>query len=131
MLSVKNARNSALSEILSYTYPRLHTGVCWYISFYAFDPAEGRMRRKRIKINSVGTAAEKRRYANQVCHRISSQLEAGWNPWIEAVADYCYKQFVDVLTHYRNHINKLLSDGVLRQSTIHGYMCSARMTTNQ
>lgn len=127
MLSVKNKRDKALNEILSYTYPRLHTGVCWYISFYAFDPAMEKMRRKRIKINSVGTSSEKRRYANQVCHRLASQLETGWNPWIEAVADYCYKQFADILTHYRNHITKLLSDGVLRQSTIHGYMCSARI----
>lgn len=83
------------------------------------------MRRKRIKINSVGTAAEKRRYAAQVCHRISTKLEAGWNPWVEADADYSYKLFSDVLVHYRNYITKQLNDGVLRKSTIHGYMSSA------
>lgn len=125
MLSVSTAQNSALNEILSYTYPKLHTGLCWFISFYAFDPASGRMRRKRIKINSVGTAAEKRRYAAQVCHRISAKLEAGWNPWVEADADYSYKLFSDVLVHYRNYITKQLNDGVLRKSTIHGYMSSA------
>ena len=127
MLSVTTARNSSLNEILSYTYPRLHTGACWYISFYAFDPAKGIMRRKRLKINSIGSDAQKRKYANQVCHRISSKLEAGWNPWVEAESDYCYKQFGDVLIHYRNYITKLLNDGVHRQSTHHDYTCFARI----
>lgn len=125
MLSVSTTRNSALKEILSFTYPRLHTGLCWFISFYAFDPAKGAMRRKRIKINSVGTSAEKRRYAAQVCHRLSAKLETGWNPWVEAEADYSYKLFADALNQYRTYINKQLNDEVLRKSTIHGYMSSA------
>ena len=65
MLSVETARNSALNEILSFTYPKLHTGSCWFISFYAFDPAKGEMRRKRIKINSVGNASQRRRCIDQ------------------------------------------------------------------
>lgn len=85
------------------------------------------MRRKRIKINSVGTAGEKRRYAAQVCHRLSEKLEAGWNPWVEAEAGLCYKQFTDVLIHYRNATTKLLNDGVLRPSTHHDYMCFAHI----
>lgn len=127
MLLVRTARSKALDEILSYTYPRLHTGSCWYISFYAFDPARGEMRRKRIKINSVGTAAQKRRYATQVCNRLSTQLESGWNPWVEAEADNCYKLFEDALSHYRRHITKLLNDGVHRQTTHHCYMSFAGM----
>lgn len=124
MLSVKTAR-SALNEILSYTYPRLHTGACWFISFYAFDPVSGTMRRKRIKINSVGTATEKRRYAAQMCHRLSAKLEAGWNPWIEADAEHSYHSFADVLSNYRKYLAKQFADGVLRKSTIHGYTSSA------
>ncbi len=42
------------------------------------------MRRKRIKINTVGTAVQKRRYATQVCHRLATQLDAGRNPWVGA-----------------------------------------------
>ena len=127
MLSVKTARNAALNEILSFTYPRFHTGSCWYISFYAFDPAKGEMRRKRIKINSVGSASQKRKYASQLCHRLSDKLESGWNPWVEADSDRGYKQFSDALIHYRNYTTKLLNDGVLRQSTYHDYMCFAHI----
>lgn len=85
------------------------------------------MRRKRIKINSIGTASQKRKYANQVCHRLAEKLESGWNPWVEAEADRCYKRFADVLSHYRNYTTKLLNDGVLRQSTYHDYMCFAHI----
>ena len=77
MLSVETARNSALNEILSFTYPKLHTGSCWFISFYAFDPAKGEMRRKRIKINSVGNASQRRRYAAQVVIVFLRNLKRG------------------------------------------------------
>lgn len=127
MLPVKNARNSTLNAILSFTYPRLHTGACWYISFNAFDPAQGIMRRKRIKINSVGTNTEKKRYAAQLCHRLSMKLESGWNPWVEAEAERTYKLFADALQHYRNYVTKLLNDGVHRMSTHHDCICFARI----
>lgn len=125
MFPVATARNNSLKEILAFTYPKLHTGACWYIGFHAFDPASCKMRRKRIKINSVGTATEKRRYATQVCHRIATKLEGGWNPWVEAEAQSSYKTFTDVMLHYRYYIEKLNEDGVLRKSTKHGYFCSA------
>lgn len=127
MLSVNTARNSSLNKILSFTYPRLHTGACWYISFYAFDPVRESMRRKRIKINSVGTAAQKRNFASQVCHKLATQLHAGWSPWVDSEADGCYKLFSEALEHYRRNLEKLLSDGVLRKSTIHGYQCYSRI----
>lgn len=127
MLPVKTARNAALNEILSFTYPRLHTGVSWYVSFYAFDPSQNIMRRKRIKINSVGNTAQKKRYAAQLCHRLSAKLETGWNPWVEADAAGVYRRFADALNHFRNYITKLLNDGVLRTSTYHDYTCFARI----
>ncbi len=127
MLPIKTSRNSALNEILSYTYPKLHTGACWFISFYAYDPAKGVMRRKRIKINSVGTASEKRRYAAQVCHRLSAKLEAGWNPWVETEANSGYKKFSEVLIQFRNYLAKLHQDGVHRDSTNHDYTCFIRI----
>lgn len=127
MLPTQNARSSTLNEILSFTYPKLHTGECWYISFYAYDPARGILRRKRIKINSVGSTSEKKRYAAQLCHRISSKLEGGWNPWVDAEADRTYKLFSDAIQHYRNYVTKLLNDGVHRMSTHHDCICFARI----
>lgn len=122
MLSVATAKNSSLKKILAFTYPRLHTGACWYVGFNAFDPATGEMRRKRIKINAVGSASERKRYAKMLCHRLSEKLETGWNPWIESENASGYRSFADVLTHYRNFIAKLFGDGILREETYIGYL---------
>lgn len=39
MLSNRKIKAAALDEILSFIYPKLYTGVCWYIGFYVFDPS--------------------------------------------------------------------------------------------
>ena len=127
MLPKTKKRDTSLNEILSFTYPRLYVGQCWYVGFYAFDPSRGVMRRKRIKINAVGTPTQRKKFATSLCHRLSSKLEAGWNPWVEAEAQQSYKLFSDVLSHYRNYIIKQHNDGILRASTVHGYMSSAHI----
>jgi hypothetical protein len=80
------------------------------------------VRRKRIKINSVGSVGERKRYAKVLCHRISEKLEGGWNPWIEQENASGYKSFGDVVSHYRNYIAKLFGDGILREETYVGYL---------
>ncbi len=53
--------NSSVKEILQYTYPQLYTGKEWYIGFNAFDPALGKMRRKKIKLNSIASLTQRRK----------------------------------------------------------------------
>lgn len=53
-------------EMIAYRPAVLHTGKEWYISFYAFDPASEKLKRKRIKINYIEKVAERRRYANDM-----------------------------------------------------------------
>ena len=45
-----NHEKTRIDEIVSYTPPQLYTGKEWYIGFMAFDPALGKLHRKRIKI---------------------------------------------------------------------------------
>lgn len=124
MFSHKPERSSAFNEILSFTYPKLHTGSCWYIDFMAFDPASGKLKRKRIKINNIGNDTAKKKYASQLCHRLSSRLESGWNPWIQPEASPSYHTLEDVFSHYRNYITKLFNDGIYRKSTYDDYSSS-------
>lgn len=125
MLSV-NSKKSSLEEILGYTYPKLHTGKEWYISFYAFDPVQGKMRRKRIKINHIQKITERRKYAAGVMYRISKQLEYGWNPWIEAENPKAYHTFKDVCDKYNTFLEKMFNDGNLRERTMYGYKSMLR-----
>ncbi|WP_099463419.1 tyrosine-type recombinase/integrase [Parabacteroides provencensis] len=114
---------SAIKSIMAYTYPRLYTGKEWYVGFYAFDPVRNTMRRKKIKINFIDKAADRRRYANNLMRRITDQLDKGWNPWIEADNAKAYHTFRDVCDQYKRYLTKLADDGHYRSDTYVSY-CS-------
>lgn len=111
---------NSLQEIISYTLPKLQTGKDWVIYFYAFDPAIGKMHRKRIKLNHIESIKDRRQYAKDLMRRISEKLAMGWNPWIDSENKNNYLFFKDVLDSYRNYITKLYRDGVYREET---YVC--------
>ena len=106
--------------VKQYTMPVLREGAVWYIEFYAFDPAENRLRRKRIKINRIKGAAKKRAYARDVMRRITQQLSQGWNPWIEQDCS-TLKTIGEVLDSYENYIDKMFNEGYYRKLTYVGY----------
>ena len=111
---------STLQEIISYTLPKLQKGKEWVIYFYAFDPALGKLHRKRIKLNHIISIKERRQYAKDLMKRISEKLALGWNPQIESENQNSYVFFKDVIDIYRNYLTKLFRDGVYRQET---YTC--------
>lgn len=117
-----NNEKQQLDEIISYTPPQLYTGEEWYVGFMAFDPALGRLHRKRIKINHVpGGICAKRKYAQDLIKRLNDQLSKGWNPWIEAEYGKSYNKFSDVCEHYQRFITKLVKDDVFRDDTYIAY----------
>lgn len=120
----KMAKNEKqqIEEIVSYTPPQLYTGKEWYVGFMAFDPAIGKLHRKRIKINRIsGGITAKRKYANDLIKRLNDKLSRGWNPWIEAEYGKSYNKFDDVCDHYRRYITKLYKDDVFREETYIAY----------
>lgn len=121
------SENSSIKEIIGYSYPKLYTGKEWYIGFNAFDPASGNMRRKKIKLNHIEKITERRKFASGLIYRLSKQLENGWNPWIEAENSKAYHKFNDVCERYKNYLQKLFSDGNLREKTLYGYLSMLRM----
>ena len=50
MSSPKTRKGSSINNIVDYTLPKLHTGKNWYIDFTCFDPADGKMRRKKYML---------------------------------------------------------------------------------
>ena len=75
---------SRKNEVLSFTYPKLHTGKTWYVDFYSMDPATGGMRRKKYMLDSRMKAAERRRRATELIEPLMKMLRAGWSPWVNA-----------------------------------------------
>ena len=72
---------SKIQEIKSYTPPILHTGKDWYIDFYAFNPVDGVMKRKKIKLNFIKSVKERRAYAKGCINRLSEKRLSG-NFWL-------------------------------------------------
>lgn len=91
-----------------------------YIEFYAYDPEQGKMRRKRIKLNRIKGLTNRRTYARQVIKRLADQLNKGWNPWI-AKDTSDLMTFEDAASRYEIHIEKMLSNGYFRKETYDGY----------
>lgn len=129
MSNFQQPRNTQ-SFILSYTPPRLYTGVEWYVGFYAFDPARNGMRRKKIKINFIEKIADRRRYAQGLIKRLHTQLENGWNPWIEAENSLAYHTMDDVFDRYRRFVEKMLTDNIFREDTVISYLSYLRNIEN-
>lgn len=117
----KQKRNSALQEVMSYTLPEYKEGKDCHIAFYAFDPASGVMKRKKIRLNSIKSKTARKKYASGVVHRLTTQLENGWNPWIEAENSMAYHLFEAVTDSYSTYIQKLFNDDGLREHTLYDY----------
>ena len=111
------------ASIRSYTMPQLSCAKCyWYISFHAFDPAIGKLRRKRIRISPKFTkVSDRRKYANDLLERITLELQQGWNPWMNYAAPEQYATWQEICDKYRSFLSKCKADEVLRIKTWKGY----------
>lgn len=118
---VPRNRQSGVSSALQYTLPVYReTDGCSFIEFYAYDPEQGRMRRKRIKTNRIKGVVKRRQYVRDVIKRLCDQLSHGWNPWIISDTSDLYV-FEEALSRYEAHIEKMLVSGYFRKETYNGY----------
>ena len=119
--------NSATKSIISYSYPKMYSGKEIFVAFTAYDPALGKMRRKKIKLNHIAKSSERRKFANDLILRLSEKLRQGWNPWIEADDNMAYHCFDDVMDRYHDYLLKMYDDDNLRKETIDGYLSKLRV----
>ena len=118
---------SGVSSALQYTPPVYRESEgCSYIEFYAYDPEQGKMRRKRIKTNRIKSVTKRRQYVRDVIKRLNEQLSRGWNPWIAKDATDLYI-FEEALSSYEIHIEKMISSGYFRKETYDGYKSNIKI----
>lgn len=122
----KRKQSSSVLSIVAYTPPQLYVGVEWYIGFMAFDPAKGKMRRKKIKLNHISKIGERRIYAKDLINRLSEQLRRGWNPWIERESALSYVFIDDAIEHFFRIQKKYLDDDIIREATYVEYQSKIR-----
>lgn len=114
-------------KILPYTYPSLYEGKVWYIGFYAEDPATGRMRRKRYKVERIKGAKAKRRYAQRMICQLMDMLDHGWNPWIPEEPLVTPPNFEEVCERYLEYVEARLKKGTLRPDSVRSYRSHLKM----
>lgn len=117
-------KTSLPAVVKSYTMPVLTCAKCyWYISFYAYDPSQAKLRRKRIRISpKFKKVSERRQYANDLLERITLELRQGWNPWVNFSSPEQYATWQDVCTEYRSYIGKCKAEALMRDKTWRGYI---------
>ena len=122
-MSSPNPQKNSLQWIKSYTQPRLCTSGDWIISFYAYDPLRGELRRKRIRVSpKFNKVSDRRRYANSLIERITQQLQQGWNPWINYTTEQNYATWQDACDAYRRYLDRQIEENMLREKTRYGYL---------
>jgi integrase len=121
--------NSKIYEanVRAYTPARLVKGNEWFISFYAFDPTKGEMRRKRIKLNRIKNSRQRKEYAEDLISRLNSALINGYNPWINLASENSYTTFEDAIAAYRRYLDRLLQDDHIRERTMKGYYSMSKI----
>lgn len=106
MCAARKKLNS-LSEVLKFTYPKLHTGSKWYVDFYAYDPATDTMRRKKYHLDNIEKITERRKRANEMIESLTKLLRSGWSPWINAETNRSYTLLEDALQKYEAYVERM------------------------
>ena len=100
-------KKTSLNEVLGFTYPKLHTGKSWYIDFYSYDPAQGKMRRKKYMLDNVEKIKERRKRASEMIESLLKLLRSGWSPWVNADDNRGYILLEEAINKYRASIEKM------------------------
>lgn len=117
----RQSNREVFAQIKGYTLPTFHQKSQVYVSFTAFDPALGKMRQKKIMLGRIKTKRAQRAEADRLISDLTAKLMSGWNPWIEAEAPTQYTLWKDVVSRYKNYLEKLYNEGSLREDTFITY----------
>lgn len=98
---------SPKSEVLGFTYPKLHTGKSWYVDFFSLDPATGTMRRKKYMLDSIGKVTDRRKRAQEMIESLMKLLRSGWSPWVNVDDNRGYTLLEEALEKYEKSLVKL------------------------
>lgn len=116
-------------RIKGYSLPTYTCGKESYVSYYAFDPESGKMKRKKIMLGRIKGAKARKKYAQQLIQRLIEELEGGFNPWIEAGHSLEYRSFKEVTDMYRQNLRKMLSEDYVREETFCSYSSYLKIFT--
>lgn len=116
-----NSELVSKNEIVGFTLPRLHRGKTCYVDFFAYDPASGKMRRKKYMLDRYKSRKERETISAILIHNLIDKLKAGWNPFVNADKTRQFTDFALVLKRYKGYITKLRDNGTMKKKTFSDY----------
>lgn len=119
-------KNVSINDLNEWTYPVLHSGKEWYVDFFAYDPARGKMRRKKFMLDRYKTARAKKTMAAELTHNLVTKLKAGWNPFVNAGRTRLYTPWPKVMERYRQYLEMSVGKGQLKAKTAYDYRSRLR-----
>lgn len=123
MAKKMNSPNSnSLASIKGWTWPQIHLGKSSYVSFSAFNPVTGRMKRKKIMLDRLKKRSEKRVYGEHLLKQITERLLSGWNPWVDDAQPMQYTSLEDVFERYRDFILRQFETNGKREQSVKSYL---------
>lgn len=117
----RNQNGVSAYEVITYSLPKLHTGKTWFVDFLCYDPAEGKMRRKKYHLDGIKSIRERRRRAQELIVGLTAKLKSGWNVWVENGSSRQYTLFSTVCKQYLSNISILLYREQMKKSTYASY----------
>lgn len=101
-----NKKSAQLKEVLGFTYPRLHTGKSWYVDFLSYDPAVGRLKRKKYMLDGIPRVTDRRKRAAEMIESLLKLLRSGWSPWVSVDDNRGYRLLSDAMDKYGTVIGR-------------------------
>ncbi len=98
---------SPVSEVLDFTYPKLHQGKSWYVDFFSYDPALGRMKRKKYMLDSIPKVSDRRKRAAELIEALTKRLRQGWSPWVSVDDNRGYTTLNEALEKYSSSVDRM------------------------
>lgn len=139
---INSCEKSTLARVKEYRGPEVCWGCngkkaegkeepCVFISFYAYDPEKGCLRRKRIKLNrelkSIKGRKAQREFVEGIVDRIRDELKSGWNPWMQQQKQLVYAGWEDACDRYKEYLLKQQNEHNMRPESIISYMSYLRV----
>ncbi len=121
-MGIRNQNGASRYEIVNYSLPKLHTGKSWYVDFVCFDPAEGKMRRKKYHLDGIGKVGERKKRAAELIAGITDKLRRGWNVWADANNSRQYTRYEHISKQYRKFIEGMYIRNAIKSGSYSSYL---------
>lgn len=86
----------------------------YYVAYSVVNPESGKMVNRRVKLNYIKSAKQKKEYAEELIKQINSNLARGWNPFAVESEDKLIL-FSEAYSKFMNQEKRQLEEGTIKR----------------